>query len=69
MPVEVRTFAGAGAPITTQMTSYDQVVSQGRARPLVGARVFVWVALAVLIAVVVAFVWLFVLGHGFDFRF
>lgn len=33
----------------------------------VEVQVIVWVGLAILLAAVGAFVWLFVLGHGFDF--
>ena len=40
-----------------------------REKPSMAVQVMVWVGLAILLAAVGAFVWLFVLGHGFDFPF
>ena len=40
-----------------------------REKPPVGVQVIVWVGLAILLAAVGAFVWLFVLGHGLNFSF
>lgn len=38
-----------------------------REKPPIEVKVIVWVGLAILLTAVGAFVWLFVLGHGFDF--
>ena len=38
-----------------------------RERPSIEVQVIVWVGLAILLATVGAFVWFFVLGHGFTF--
>lgn len=40
-----------------------------RKMPPVEVQVIVWVGLAILLAAVGAFVWLFMLGHGFNFSF
>ena len=40
-----------------------------REKPPIEVQVIVWVGLAILLAAVGAFVWLFVLGHGFNFSF
>jgi hypothetical protein len=40
-----------------------------RERPPIEVQVVVWAGLAILAGAVGAFVWLFVLGHGFDVSF
>ena len=44
-------------------------MTTNREKPPVEIQVIVWVGLAILSAAVGAFVWLFVLGHGFTFSF
>ena len=45
------------------------VMTINREKPPIEVQVIVWVGLAILLAAVGAFVWLFVLGHGFNFPF
>lgn len=46
-----------------------KVVTINREKPPFEVQVIVWVGLAILLVAVGAFVWLFVLGHGFKFSF
>lgn len=45
------------------------VTTINREKPPLEVHVIVWVGLAILLAAVGAFVWPFVLGHGFKFSF
>ena len=44
-------------------------MTSNREKPPIEGQVIVWVGLAILLAAVGAFVWLFMLGHGFNFPF
>lgn len=46
-----------------------ELMTINREKPSIEVQVIVWVGLAILSAAVGTFVWLFVLGHGFDFPF
>ena len=46
-----------------------ELMTINREKPSIEVQVIVWVGLAILSAAVGAFVWLFLLGHGFDFPF
>lgn len=46
-----------------------ELMTINREKPSIEVQVIVWVGLAILLAAVGTFVWLFVLGHGFDFPF
>jgi hypothetical protein len=46
-----------------------ELMTMNREKPSIEVQVIVWVGLAILAAAVGAFVWLFVLGHGFVFPF
>ena len=49
--------------------AYDPEVRTNRERAPAHVQAVVWIGLAILLVTVAAFVWLFVLGHGFTFPF
>lgn len=46
-----------------------EIMTINREKPPIVVQVIVWVGLAILLPGVGAFVWLFMLGHGFNFSF
>lgn len=61
--------AAPTSPIDRRTRGTLELMTINREKPSIEVQVIVWVGLAILLAAVGAFVWLFVLGHGFDFPF
>jgi len=60
-----------GAPLRERSAATVALMpmTTSREKPPIEVQVIVWVGLAILLTAVGAFIWLFVLRHGFDFPF